>query len=78
MDGGDRADVVASVFRGTVNRMQSGYIMRDVLNKISEIHFSASEEMHTLSRLYESMYGRCATPPATPASSTRRGHSSIR
>jgi type I restriction enzyme M protein len=58
LDGGgatERGDVVASVFRGTVNRMQSGYILRDILNKVSEIHFSSSEEIHTLSRLYESM-----------------------
>ena len=35
--------------------MQSGYILRDVLDKVSEIHFSSSEEIHTLSHLYESM-----------------------
>ena len=54
-DGVERQDVVASVFRGTVNRLQSGYILRDVLDKVSEIHFSSSEEIHTLSHLYESM-----------------------
>ena len=52
---GDRRDVIASVFRGTVNRVQSGYILRDVLNKVNEIHFSSSEETHTLSHLYEAM-----------------------
>jgi type I restriction enzyme M protein len=51
----NRADVIASVFRGTVNRMLSGYILRDVLDKIGEIHFSSSEEIHTLSHLYESL-----------------------
>jgi type I restriction enzyme M protein len=57
LDGGglDRADVIASVFRGTANRMQSGYILRDVLDRVGEIHFSSSEEIHTLSHLYESM-----------------------
>lgn len=58
LDGGgglDRADVIASVFRGTVNRMQSGYILRDVLDKIGEIHFSSSDEIHTLSHIYESL-----------------------
>lgn len=58
LDGGgglERADVVASVFRGTVNRMVSGYILRDVLDRVGEIHFSSSEEIHTLSHLYESM-----------------------
>jgi type I restriction enzyme M protein len=51
----ERSDVIASVFRGTVNRMQSGYILRDVLDKVAEIHFSSSEEIHTLSHLYESL-----------------------
>jgi type I restriction enzyme M protein len=51
----DRSDVVATVFRGTVNRMQSGYLLRDVLDKVNEIHFSSSEEIHTLGRLYESL-----------------------
>ena len=54
-NGGDRRDVIATVFRGTVNRMISGYLLRDLINKISSIHFSSSEEIHTLSRLYESM-----------------------
>ncbi len=54
-EGVDRPDVVATVFRGTVNRMQSGYLLRDVLDKVNEIHFSSSEEIHTLGHLYESM-----------------------
>ena len=37
----DRRDVVATVFHGTVNRMQSGYLLRDVLDKVNEIHFSS-------------------------------------
>lgn len=53
--GGDRRDVVATVFRGTANRMQSGYLLRDVLDKANEIHFSSSDEIHTLGHLYESM-----------------------
>ena len=35
--------------------MESGYLLRDVLNKVHAIHFDSSEEIHTLSRLYESM-----------------------
>jgi type I restriction enzyme M protein len=55
VDGGDRRDVVATVFRGTINRMISGYLLRDVVNKINDIHFNSSDEVHTLSLLYESM-----------------------
>jgi len=52
---GDRADVIAKVFEGTVNRMVSGYLLRDVLNKVNEIHFTSRDEIHTLGLLYESM-----------------------
>jgi type I restriction enzyme M protein len=53
--GGDRRDVIATVFKGTVNRMQSGYLLRDVLNKVNRIQFTSSEEIHTLGHLYESL-----------------------
>jgi type I restriction enzyme M protein len=51
----DRRDTIARVFDGTVNRMINGYLLREVVNKINGIHFNSSEEIHTLSRLYESM-----------------------
>ena len=54
-NGDDRRDVIATVFKGVVNRMQSGYLLRDVINKIHGIHFTSSEELHTLGALYESM-----------------------
>jgi len=54
-NGRDRKDVVRTVFQGTVNRMINGYLLRDVINKINEINFTSSDEIHTLSHLYESM-----------------------
>ena len=54
-DGGDRRDVIATVFRGTINRMINGYLLRDVINKVNTINFTSSEEIHTLSLLYETM-----------------------
>jgi type I restriction enzyme M protein len=53
--GKGRQDVIANVFKGVTNRMESGYLLRDVINKVTDIHFTASDEMHTLSRLYENM-----------------------
>jgi type I restriction enzyme M protein len=47
--------VIATVFKGVDNRMKSGYLLRDVVNKIAGIHFTSSEELHTLGTLYESM-----------------------
>lgn len=52
---GSQREVIANVFGGVQNRMVSGYLLRDIINKINGIHFSASEEIHTLSHLYESM-----------------------
>jgi type I restriction enzyme M protein len=54
-NGDNRRDVIATVFRGVDNRMRSGYLLRDVINKVGGIHFTSSEELHTLGALYESM-----------------------
>lgn len=53
--GRDRRDVIATVFAEMSNRMESGYLLRDVVNLVDGIHFDASEEIHTLSRLYEGL-----------------------
>jgi type I restriction enzyme M protein len=55
VNGGDRRDVIATVFKGTINRMINGYLLRDIINKVSSIHFTSSDEIHTLGLLYESM-----------------------
>jgi type I restriction enzyme M protein len=52
---GSQREVIANVFKGVQNRMVSGYLLREIINKVNGIHFSSSEEVHTLSHLYESM-----------------------
>ena len=54
-NGDARRDVIATVSKGVDNRMKSGYLLRDVVNKIAGIHFTSSAELHTLGALYESM-----------------------
>ena len=54
-NGDDRRTVIATVFRGVDNRMKSGYLLRDVINKVGSIRFTSSDELHTLGALYESM-----------------------
>lgn len=54
-NGDNRRDVIATVFRGVDNRMKSGYLLRDVINKVAGIHFTSSDELHTLGALYEGM-----------------------
>ena len=54
-NGDRRRDVIATVFGGVINRMISGYLLRDVINLVDGIHFDSSDEIHTLGHLYESM-----------------------
>jgi len=53
--GKSRQEVIATVFRGVANRMINGYLLRDVVAKIDAIHFNSTEEIYTLSHLYESI-----------------------
>jgi type I restriction enzyme M protein len=53
--GHDPRDVLAAVFKETNNRMLSGYLLRDVINKVNEINFASSDDIHTMAHLYESM-----------------------
>ncbi len=54
-NGDDRRDVISTVFRGVDNRMKSGYLLRDIVNKVNEIHFTSTQELNTLGAFYESM-----------------------
>ena len=53
--GQDPRDVLAAVFKETNNRMLSGYLLRDVVNKVNEINFASADDIHTMAHLYESM-----------------------
>lgn len=53
--GAERREVIARVFQGVTNRMESGYLLREVVNKVDQIHFTSSQEIHTLGHLYESL-----------------------
>src|SRR2546428_1129597 len=54
-NGGDRQDIIAKVFRELSCPMRSGYLLRDVLNRINNIHFISRDELFTLGTLYETM-----------------------
>jgi type I restriction enzyme M protein len=51
----DPRDVLRAVFKETNNRMLSGYLLRDVVNKVNEINFASADDIHTMAHLYESM-----------------------
>lgn len=51
----DPRDVLAAVFKETNNRMLSGYLVRDVVNKVNTMNFASSDDIHTMAHLYESL-----------------------
>jgi len=50
-----RAKVVRTVFEDAYNYMKSGTLMRQVINKISEIDFNNTEDRHTFGNIYEQL-----------------------
>jgi len=50
---GLRAQVVHNVFEDAYNYMKSGTLMRQVINKISEIDFNTKNDRHTFGNIYE-------------------------
>lgn len=48
-----RARVVRGVFEDAYNYMKSGTLMRQVINKISEIDFNTKADRHTFGNIYE-------------------------
>jgi hypothetical protein len=46
-NGDDRREVIATVFKGVQNRMVSGYLLRDVINKLNGIHFPQGRKNYT-------------------------------
>ncbi len=56
--GSDERDIrtiVGTIFQGTGNRIRSGYILREVVEKLSTINFNATDDIHTISHFYETM-----------------------
>jgi type I restriction enzyme M protein len=53
----DHADTleykIGEIFHELKNRLQSGYSLREVINKVDELRFRSSEDRHEMSSLYE-------------------------
>ena len=52
---GDLRTIISTIFQGTVNRNRSGYILRDVVDKLNSINFNSSDDIHSVSLFYETM-----------------------
>ena len=52
-----RIFIVRSVFQDAYNYMKSGTLMRQMINKINEVDFNASEDRHVFGDIYEQILG---------------------
>ncbi len=51
----DLRTLVGMVFQGIDNRIRSGYILREVVDLLGQINFNASDDIHMVSFIYESI-----------------------
>lgn len=72
-NGSKRAIMVREIFEGTNNYMKNGTLVRQVINKINEVDFTASSDRHLFGDIYETIlkdlqsagnYGEFYTPRA--------------
>jgi type I restriction enzyme M protein len=52
---GDPRDIISAIFKNVQNRVNSGFLLRDVIEKIQSIHFDVGEEAFSLSHIYEDL-----------------------
>jgi type I restriction enzyme M protein len=58
LSGTDERDIrttIGAIFRGNINRLRSGYILREVVDKLNTINFNSSDDIHAVSLFYETM-----------------------
>lgn len=51
----DIRTIVGTIFKGTYNRLRSGYILRDIVHKLNYINFNSSDDIHAILLIYENM-----------------------
>jgi type I restriction enzyme M protein len=52
---GDPRDIIAAIFKNIQNRVNSGYLLREVIDLIQAIHFDVGEETFSISHIYEGL-----------------------
>lgn len=52
---GDPRNIISAIFANSTNRVNSGYLLSDVIAEIKNIHFESSDDMFTLSHIYEDL-----------------------
>lgn len=51
----DPRNVLSTIFKNVTNRMQSGTLLRDLIDQVDRISFTSSDDIHTMAFVYESI-----------------------
>lgn len=51
----DPKNIISSIFKNTINRVNSGYLLCDVIDEIKKIRFNSQEDLFSLSHIYEDL-----------------------
>ncbi|MET7766870.1 class I SAM-dependent DNA methyltransferase [Streptomyces sp. NPDC005393] len=51
----DPRNVLSTIFKDVNNRMLSGSLLRDLVNTVDQIHFTSTDDIHTMAFVYESI-----------------------
>ncbi|MEW1611532.1 MULTISPECIES: N-6 DNA methylase [unclassified Streptomyces] len=54
-DSEDPRNVISTIFKDVVNRMQSGTLLRELVDIVNQIHFVSTDDIHTMAFVYESI-----------------------
>jgi type I restriction enzyme M protein len=52
---GDPRDIISAIFRNIQNKVNSGYLLREVIDLVQGIHFDVGDEAFSLSHIYEGL-----------------------
>jgi len=52
---GDPRDIISAIFKNVQNRVNSGFLLHQVIEKIHQIHFDVGDEAFSLSHIYEDL-----------------------
>jgi len=66
LSGNHTKEIIAEIFNNTQNRMEDGYLFREVIDIIADVDFFGSEDTFAVSNIYEGLFARMKSAELKP------------
>lgn len=66
LSGNHTKEIIAEIFNNTQNRMEDGYLLREVIDIIADVDFFGSEDSFAVSNIYEGLFSRMKSAELKP------------